>query len=121
MPAARALGRHSASAADKAAGRARMHAAGIAAAQELRLWDQCGGEGGSCKEAGTCVDGPFPGKACPSGSSCLKQSNWYYQCLPTGEAAGPGLACCQGRRRSRAACLPRRAPPAACSAAPAAA
>jgi hypothetical protein len=50
---------------------------------QLKLWDQCGGEGGSCKEAGTCVNGPYPGRSCPSGSSCLKQSNWYYQCLPT--------------------------------------
>ena len=54
-----------------------------AAAQELKLWDQCGGEGGNCKQGGTCVNGPFPGKTCPAGSSCLKQSNWYFQCLPT--------------------------------------
>jgi hypothetical protein len=54
-----------------------------AASAQLRLWDQCGGQGGSCRDAGGCVDAPFPGKACPSGASCLKQSNWYYQCLPT--------------------------------------
>ena len=60
-----------------------LHPAAGAAAQELKLWDQCGGEGGNCKTAGTCLNGPFPGKTCPSGSSCLKQSNWYFQCLPT--------------------------------------
>jgi hypothetical protein len=54
-----------------------------AQAQQLKLWDQCGGQGGNCKEAAICMDGPFPGKACPSGFTCLKQSNWYYQCLPT--------------------------------------
>ncbi len=57
---------------------------GVATAQaQLKLWDQCGGEGGNCKDVGTCINGPFPGKDCPAGSSCLKQSNWYYQCLPT--------------------------------------
>jgi hypothetical protein len=29
------------------------------------------------------MNGPYPGKTCPTGSSCLKQSNWYFQCLPT--------------------------------------
>jgi hypothetical protein len=62
--------------------RSRCAGAAVARAQ-LKLWDQCGGQGGNCKEAGECVDGPFAGKACPSASSCLKQSNWYYQCLPT--------------------------------------
>jgi hypothetical protein len=62
----------------------RCAGAAVARAQ-LKLWDQCGGQGGNCKEAGAgaCVDGPIPGQSCPSGSSCLKQSNWYYQCLPT--------------------------------------
>ncbi len=41
---------------------------------DLKLWDQCGGEGGACKQVGTCVDGPYPGKACPAGSSCQKQN-----------------------------------------------
>ncbi len=67
-------------------------AAGLSAAQaNLKLWGQCGGQGGNCKEAGgACVDGPVPGSSCPTGSSCLKQSNWYYQCLPTGE---PRVGC----------------------------
>jgi hypothetical protein len=54
-----------------------------ASAGNPKLYDQCGGEGGNCKQAGACVNGPFPGKACPAGASCLKQSNWYFQCLPT--------------------------------------
>jgi hypothetical protein len=29
------------------------------------------------------VDGPFPAQSCPADSSCLKQSNYYYQCLPS--------------------------------------
>jgi hypothetical protein len=29
------------------------------------------------------VDGPWPGASCPARSSCLKQSKFYYQCLPT--------------------------------------
>jgi hypothetical protein len=29
------------------------------------------------------VNALFPGKSCPTGSTCLKQSQWYYQCLPT--------------------------------------
>ncbi len=62
-------------------------------AQLIKLWDQCGGEGGNCKDVGTCVNGPYPGRSCPSGSSCLKQSNWYYQCLPTGEPQPPWPAC----------------------------
>jgi hypothetical protein len=57
---------------------------GLAAAQaQLNIWDQCGGQGGNCKQVGACVDGPYSNKTCPSGTSCLKQSNWYYQCLPT--------------------------------------
>ena len=57
--------------------------AGLAGAQaQLKLWDQCGGQGGSCN-AFACVDGPFPGQSCPAGSSCLKQSKYYYQCLPS--------------------------------------
>jgi hypothetical protein len=65
--------------------RCRSAGASAAAQAQLRLWGQCGGQGGSCKEAGAgaCVDGPYPGKSCPAGSSCLKQSNWYYQCLPS--------------------------------------
>jgi hypothetical protein len=50
----------------------------------LTLWDQCGGKGGNCNTGNfTCIDGPFPNYTCPGNSSCLKQSQWYYQCLPT--------------------------------------
>jgi hypothetical protein len=59
-----------------------LAAAAATASAQLRLWDQCGGEGGNCASF-ACVDGLYPGQSCPSGSSCLKQSNWYYQCLPT--------------------------------------
>jgi hypothetical protein len=48
----------------------------------LKLWDQCGGKGGNCASF-TCADGLFPNHTCPTNSSCLKQSQWYYQCLPT--------------------------------------
>ncbi len=55
------------------------------------MWDQCGGEGGNCKQVGACMDGPYPNTTCPAGSSCLKQSNYYYQCLPTGACLGGSL------------------------------
>ena len=45
-------------------------------AAELQLWAQCGGLGGNCAQF-SCVDGPYPGQSCASGSSCLKQSQWW--------------------------------------------
>ncbi len=38
----------------------------------LNVWDQCGGKGGNCNGY-TCVDGPFPGQSCPSGTSCQRK------------------------------------------------
>ena len=64
--------------------------AGIAAATaQLALWDQCGGMGGNCKEAGACVDGPYPSKACSTNASCQRQDEWYWQCLPAGSGSQP--------------------------------
>jgi hypothetical protein len=45
----------------------------------LAKWQQCGGKGGDCSKW-SCVDGPFPGTSCLSGSSCQKETQWYYQC-----------------------------------------
>jgi hypothetical protein len=64
--------------------------AGTAAtAAQLVLWDQCGGVGGSCQGLGACVDGPYPGKACPPGASCQRQSEWYWQCHPADSGSQP--------------------------------
>ena len=51
-----------------------------ATAQSLELYAQCGGKGGNCGSF-ACVDAPFPGKACPSGAFCHRQSEWYHQCV----------------------------------------
>uniref|UniRef100_A0A383W658 CBM1 domain-containing protein n=1 Tax=Tetradesmus obliquus TaxID=3088 RepID=A0A383W658_TETOB len=46
----------------------------------LARWAQCGGTGGACASSATggkCVDGPFPGTSCASGSKCARQSVYY--------------------------------------------
>jgi hypothetical protein len=46
----------------------------------IAKWQQCGGKGGECSTA-SCLDGVFPGKGCSSGLSCVRQNEWYYQCM----------------------------------------
>jgi hypothetical protein len=46
----------------------------------IAKWQQCGGKGGECSTA-TCVDGAYPGKSCQAGLSCVKHTEWYYQCM----------------------------------------
>ena len=46
----------------------------------LNKWQQCGGTGGDCGKF-SCQDGPYPSASCPSGTTCQKQSQWFYQCL----------------------------------------
>ena len=46
----------------------------------IELYGQCGGKGGDCATNGQCVDGPYPGKSCKSGS-CQRKDEWYHQCL----------------------------------------
>lgn len=50
---------------------------------ELDKWAQCGGQSGECYDLNpsTCVDAPWPGYACESGTTCVRQSQWYWQCL----------------------------------------
>ena len=59
-----------------------------AAQSSLKMWDQCGGQGGNCNSY-QCVDGAFANYACPSGASCQRQNQWYHQCLP-GSNGGNG-------------------------------
>ncbi|KAK9809025.1 hypothetical protein WJX72_008102 [[Myrmecia] bisecta] len=51
--------------------------------KSLGQYAQCGGKGGDCPQypAGYCVDGPYPASTCPSGTSCIRQNEWYWQCL----------------------------------------
>ncbi|KAK9811457.1 hypothetical protein WJX72_004232 [[Myrmecia] bisecta] len=44
-------------------------------------FDQCGGKGASCAAAGQCTDVQWEGACCPSGTSCIRQNEWYFQCL----------------------------------------
>jgi hypothetical protein len=47
-----------------------MHADEECAEPKVKTWSQCGGQG---------YDGPTK---CEQGSSCVKQNNWYSQCVP---------------------------------------
>ncbi|DBA75592.1 TPA: hypothetical protein ACH3X2_009146 [Trebouxia sp. C0005] len=43
------------------------------------IYDQCGGI--SCKDGGTtCSDTAY--NCCPTETSCQRQNQWYWQCLP---------------------------------------
>ncbi len=43
------------------------------------LYGQCGGKGASCSS--TCSDSAWA--SCPSGSTCFRLNEWYWQCLPS--------------------------------------
>ena len=45
------------------------------------LYNQCGGSGGSCSSQ--CVNGPWAGYSCVSGSTCNEINQYYYQCQPS--------------------------------------
>jgi hypothetical protein len=61
---------------------ARKSRSAPAPAVQLAKWQQCGGKGGDCNKAGfSCMDAQFPGVACPAGTACKKQNEWYYQCI----------------------------------------
>jgi hypothetical protein len=45
------------------------------------LFSQCGGKG-ACPPDRTCADAEWPESCCPAGSSCLRQHEWFWQCLP---------------------------------------
>ncbi len=47
----------------------------------LRPYDQCGGQGGSCTSS-QCSDAYWPSSSCPLAYSCIRQSQWYWQCKP---------------------------------------
>ena len=47
------------------------------------LFSQCGGNGGACKGGSLCGDKAWA--ACPGGSTCLRQSPFYWQCVADGE------------------------------------
>jgi hypothetical protein len=46
---------------------------------EVQGWAQCGGT--SC-EGGGCSDAPWPAAVCSSGFSCVRQTQYYWQCAP---------------------------------------
>ncbi len=50
------------------------------AQSSLKVWDQCGGKGGSCTGE-QCADQAYPGATCPTGATCTRHNEWYYQCL----------------------------------------
>lgn len=56
------------------------------AVRVVPAYGQCGGAGGECSKY-YCDDKAFPGVACTSGWSCVRQHRWYYQCLPDGSVA----------------------------------
>jgi hypothetical protein len=47
------------------------------------LYSQCGGNGGACKSGTLCGDKSWA--ACPEGSTCLRQSPFYWQCVGDSE------------------------------------
>jgi hypothetical protein len=59
------------------------------AGSSLSVWDQCGGKGGNCGGF-SCADQQYPGYSCPSGSSCVRQSEWYRQCMPGSTSGASG-------------------------------
>ncbi len=50
--------------------------------RELKWGQQCGGKGGSCQQDGQCVDAPWQGCKCPTGSQCVRRNEWHWQCDP---------------------------------------
>ena len=47
----------------------------------LRPYEQCGGQGSSCTSS-QCSDAYWPSSSCPLAYSCIRQSQWYWQCKP---------------------------------------
>lgn len=47
-------------------------------------YEQCGGE--IAKHMFSPVDGPFACTKCSTGYHCVRDSAYYYQCLPNGKA-----------------------------------
>jgi hypothetical protein len=53
----------------------------------LENYQQCGGMGGACEDAGnTCVDAPFPGKRCPADATCVRNTAYHWMCRPQGDS-----------------------------------
>ena len=50
---------------------------------KLATYSQCGGVSG-----GT-ADAPFVGACCPSGTTCVRQNAYYWQCLPPSQTLAP--------------------------------
>jgi hypothetical protein len=53
----------------------------------LKVYDQCGGSGGNCRNY-TCANDVFPSARCPNNTACLRQNSFYWQCLPCARCAG---------------------------------
>lgn len=54
-----------------------VHVVGVYAQVEvLGLWAQCGGRSSGCG-----LDAPCPGSTCALGLKCVRQGEWYHQCL----------------------------------------
>jgi hypothetical protein len=49
----------------------------------LDEYAQCGGEGGVCAIIGSCRDAPVTTRQCVTGTTCQRQSNWYWQVRET--------------------------------------
>ena len=63
----------------------------------IELYKQCGGKGGSCQQDGQCVDAPWSGKSCKSGS-CKRANEWHHQCEPGDGGADPAPVPTAGRQ-----------------------
>jgi hypothetical protein len=67
----------------------------------LGWWDQCGGMGGNCNSYRQCADSAFANYACPSGTSCQRQSQWVSAEWP---GAADSSACVMGGAARDAPC-----------------
>lgn len=63
----------------------------LLAVTTVPLWAQCGGRSTTpfnglpgCGGAGReCVDAPWSGVRCPSGSACVRNNEWWWGCTPS--------------------------------------
>ncbi len=67
---------------------------------QLSIGAQCGGQGVAC-DLYSCVDGPFPGASCMTGSSCQRQSRWLYECVADAEGSSQHFVATVGRSASK--------------------
>jgi len=48
---------------------------------QLKGWEQCGGKSGGCPGP-KCVAAQWDAHCCPSGYTCVRNDDYYYQCRP---------------------------------------